>query len=1035
MALELFEPFIIRKLEERGMANTIRSAKRMIEREEKEVFDVLEEVTREHPIMLNRAPTLHRLGIQAFYPVLVEGKAIRLHPMVCTAYNADFDGDQMAAHVPLSAEAIWEAKNIMLSSNNVLMPSSGRPVAVPTQDAVLGAYYLTKDEPGAKGEGKKFGSHEEVSMAFEAGVVSLHAKIKFRMEDKNGKHTWVDTTVGRVLMDQELPDDLNFLEDTPYTNRTLSKKQLGALVGAYQKENGNEKTVVLLDTLKVIGFRYATLAGISISINDFVVPAKKKDILDASKKEVDKVIKDFRRGVITNSERYNKIIDIWTQTTDDVATAMMVELQKDQKGFNPIYIMADSGARGSQLQIRQLAGMRGLMAKPIKRLTGGIGEIIENPISSNFREGLTVLEYFISTHGARKGLADTALKTADAGYLTRRLVDVAQDNIITEDDCGTIKGIEIKAIKEITPKGERVLEPLSDRIQGRVTLEDVIHPETGEILITANELVDEEAARRVEEAGIEGVQIRSVLTCETRRGVCSKCYGADLATGKMVEIGEAVGIIAAQSIGEPGTQLTLRTFHIGGAASLKLEGWYQVNMGGRIRYHGLVTVKNHEGKFVVLNRGGYITLRDESTDRELQRFPNIAYGAIISIPDGGSLKANERVVSWDPHNILIIAEKSGKIHFKDIIEGVTVESELDEITGNIIRRIKEHKAQWHPQIQIIDESGKMVASYTMPASCQLLSGLDDGRNINAGDTIARIPKEKTISKDITGGLPRVAELFEARRPKEVSLTAEVDGIIQVEGIVKGMRRITIKPDFGEELHYAILLHRHLNVRSGDRVKAGEQITDGSIDPHDILKIKGQKEVQQFLLNEIQEVYRLQGVGINDKHIEVIVRQMLRKVTVGQTIGNTKFLPGQQVDRFTFDEENDRVSREGGQLAQAEPKLLGITKASLETESFISAASFQETTRVLTEAAVQGKTDPLRGLKENVIMGRLIPAGTGLTHTLKYKRMAEAIGIERAERQKASIPAALFNMQVDEPPVAVEEFDEPEEIVESTDKNE
>jgi DNA-directed RNA polymerase subunit beta' len=1034
MALELFEPFIIRKLEERGLANTIKSAKRMIEREEKEVFDVLEEVTKGHPVMLNRAPTLHRLGIQAFLPVLVEGKAIRLHPMVCTAFNADFDGDQMAVHVPLSSEAVWEAKNIMLSTNNILMPSSGRPVAGPTQDAVLGNYYLTKEESGAKGEGKLFGTQEEVSLAYDAGIVDLHAKIRIRRPNKEeGGYQWVNTTVGRVLFNMELPTDLDFLDPKqPFSNCALNKKNLGGLVASYHKKYGNEKTVDLLDRLKAIGFKFATLAGISISINDFLVPTRKKDILGVAQGEVERVMKDFRRGVITNSERYNKIIDIWTRTTEDVAAAMMGELEKDQKGFNPIFIMADSGARGSQLQIRQLAGMRGLMAKPIKRLTGGIGEIIENPISSNFREGLTVLEYFISTHGARKGLADTALKTADAGYLTRRLVDVAQDMIITEDDCNTIKGIDIRAIKEITPKGERILESLGDRVQGRVVLEDVIDPQTGETIIEANNLVDEATAKKIEQARIEEVRIRSVLTCETRRGVCSKCYGADLSTGKMVDIGEAVGTIAAQSIGEPGTQLTLRTFHIGGAASLKLEGWYQATKDGVVVYHDIKCVKNREGKYVVLNRGGYITLNEPAPKDaassvpyglEFQRFPNIVYGAIISVGDGEPIKANERVVTWDPHNILILAEVSGTVRFVDIVEGLTMKRDVDEVSGNVIRVITEQKTesraqQKRPGVEILDEKGNVVGSYSLPSSCQLLATIDDGKPIFAGDTIARIPKEKSISKDITGGLPRVAELFEARRPKEKATIAEVDGLVQVGDIHRGYRKVTITPDFGDERVYDIPLHRHLHVRSGDRIKAGEQLTDGVVDPHDVLKIKGQKEVQQFLLNEIQEVYRLQGVGINDKHIEVIIRQMLRKVTVRE-IGDTTFLFDQQVDRFTFDEENDRVAREGGQLAQADPKLLGITKASLETESFFSAASFQETTRVLTEAAVQGKLDLLRGLKENVIIGRLIPAGTGIQNSSKALRMAEAIQKERAQQQREAL-SPLANIQTDDEGPAAEE---------------
>ncbi len=1027
MALELFEPFIIRKLEQRGYANSIRSAKRMIDREDKEVFDVLDEVTKNHPVMLNRAPTLHRLGIQAFYPVLVEGKAIRLHPMVCTAYNADFDGDQMAVHVPLSPPAVWEAENIMLSSKNILQPSSGKPVAGPTQDAVLGCYYLTKpilkSSDVDKNSLKRFGNREEVNMAWDHHIVKLHDWVLVRDKRADGSQEWVVTTVGRVLFDMELPENLNFLDkkSSPYANETMTKKALFGLVADYHKKHGNDQTVILLDTLKSTGFRFATMAGISVKIDDLVIPKKKQEILNQSNEEVSKISSDHNRGVITNSERYQKVIDVWNRTSDVVAAEMMTGLEKDQNGFNPIYIMADSGARGSQQQIKQLAGMRGLMAKPVKRLTGGIGEIIENPISSNFREGLTVLEYFISTHGARKGLADTALKTADAGYLTRRLVDVAQDVIITEQDCGTIKGIDIRAIKEITPKGERILEALSDRVHGRVVLDDVMHPRTGEIIVAANELVDEKTAKVIEDAGIEEVRIRSVLTCETRRGVCARCYGADLSTGKMVEIGEAVGTMAAQSIGEPGTQLTLRTFHIGGAASLVSEGWYQATKDGILQYTDVKSVINKNGKKVVLNRGGSVAIHEPDEidptkpGRVIQRFPNIVKGAILFAEDGSSVKVNDRIAQWDPHNTLIIAEESGIVRFRDILDGVTLKRDVDEVTGNVVRSITEQRevkaAPKHPSIEILNDKNKLINSYSLPSGCRIAQDIQDGKPIFAGDTIALIPKEKTISKDITGGLPRVAELFEARKPKEKATIAEVDGVIEVGEIHRGYRRVVIRTDYGEERQYDIPLHRHLNINNGDQVKAGEQMTDGVVDPHDVLRIKGQKEVQQFMLNEIQEVYRLQGVGINDKHIETIIRQMLRKVVVRE-IGDTNFLFDQQVDRFTFDEENDRVAREGGQLAQADAKLLGITKASLETESFISAASFQETTRVLTEASVQAKTDYLRGLKENVIMGRLIPAGTGLENSPKQKRMLDFLLTLQEERQRAAL-SSLSGISTDE----------------------
>lgn len=990
MALELYEPFIIRKLQMKGIATTIKSAKKKIEQEDPEVFEVLEEVTANHPVLLNRAPTLHRLGIQAFMPKLIEGKAIELHPLVCTGFNADFDGDQMAVHVPLSLQAQWEAKNLMMSTHNILSPAHGNPIATPTQDIVIGCAYLTKDRSNAKGEGKIFSSFQEVLLAYESGYVDLHAKIKVKNPIPNEEPKYISTTVGRVIFHLLLPDGISFFEkDAPYANCTLNKKLLTQLIYTYLKRHGNEKTVVLLDRLKEIGFEYATRAGISIAMDDLIVPPDKDKRIEQTKKEVEQVHRHYRRGAITNIERYNRVIELWSQTTEEVAAHMMQLMEKDREGLNPVFLMAHSGARGSPEQIRQLAGMRGLIQRPIKRITGAVGEIIEYPISSNFREGLSVLEYFISTHGGRKGLADTALKTADAGYLTRRLIDVAQDVTVTEEDCHTIRGITVSAIKEITVQGVRVLQSLGERVLGRVVLEDVVHPVTGEVIAPANTLVDEELAQKIEAAGIEKVVIRSVLTCEAKRGVCRRCYGADLSTMRLVSIGEAVGIIAAQSIGEPGTQLTLRTFHIGGTVARKEEGWFQAKEGGKVVYHNLRTVLNREGKYVVLNRHGSITIHDLSTGKVIQEFPNIPYGATISVPDKGEVKAGERIVVWDPHNLSILTEYDGIAKFVDIIEGITMQHVIDETTGKTYRVIMEHKAEYHPQIEILNEKGEKIASYPLSSGTYLSLEVEDGKKVSAGDIIARIPKEKAIAKDITGGLPRVAELFEARRPKEWALIAEVDGVVEIAGTYKGMRKIIIRTDNGSEKTYFVPLHRYLNVRSGDRVTAGEQLTDGAVDPHDILRIKGEKAVQEFLLNEIQEVYRLQGVTINDKHIEIIIRQMMRKVTV-KDIGDTSFLYGEQVDKFKFNEENERVAKMGGELADAEPCLLGITKSSLETDSFISAASFQETTRVLTEAASKGAIDFLRGLKENVIMGRLIPAGTGVVGSEKYMQMMKDI---------------------------------------------
>ncbi|NUP89478.1 MAG: DNA-directed RNA polymerase subunit beta' [Candidatus Sumerlaeia bacterium] len=973
MALELFDPFIIHELQKRGYCNTIKSAKKMMEREEPVVYDILDEIIADHPVMLNRAPTLHRLGVQAFMPKLVEGKAIRLHPLACAAFNADFDGDQMAVHVPLSVEAKMEAKLLMLAENNILSPASGRPIATPSQDVVLGCYYLTKMRRGAKGEGMAFASPEEVQLAQALGHVDLHAEVSVRV----GSGRVVKTTPGRVIFSKVLPPEIDYFGgEHDFCNELMTKKQLGAIVALAHKIAGPIKTARMLDSMKELGFDYAKRGGISICVDHMIVPAEKPGILDRAKRDVRRVEQDYAKGVITNGERYNRVIDIWTHATDSVGGQLMKELKSSYDGFNPIYMMAFSGARGSEQQIRQLAGMRGLMQKPTKKLTGGIGEIIESPIMSNFREGLTVVEYFISTHGARKGLADTALKTSDAGYLTRRLVDVAQDLIVNEEDCGTVNGIDVEAIKEITSQGQRVLESLSDRIEGRVCAQAVVHPHTGKTICDRNQLIDENIAREIEDAGIEEVKIRSVLTCETRRGCCAKCYGRNLSTGQQIELGEAVGVIAAQSIGEPGTQLTLRTFHIGGVASRQLEGWYEASQEGVIKYKGnLRTVQREDGLFVVVNRTGKIIVEDDDGN-ELQTLPLIPYGAVIHVPDGGRVKPGDHFVEWQPHLTPIVAEVEGKVKFIDLKPGATLREELDITTEVKQRIVTEHKEELHPQIQITDDKGDIIATYALSSGTILSQGLASGQRVNPGDVLARIPRAKARSKDITGGLPRVDELFEARKPKDAAVIADIDGLVHFKGISKGIRKIAIVADNGEEETYSIPLSRHLTVRDGERVQAGDQLTDGSISPHDVLRVKGEKAVQEFLLAEIQEVYRLQGVHINDKHIECIIRQMLKKVIVTEP-GDTQFLYGQQVDRAVFVEENQRIIEKGGQPATAEPKLLGLTKASLETESFISAASFQETTRVLTDAAIRGRCDHLRGLKENVIMGLLIPAGTGL----------------------------------------------------------
>jgi DNA-directed RNA polymerase subunit beta' len=986
MALELFKPFIYNKLEERQLVATIKQAKEMVEQQRPEVWDILEEVIREHPVLLNRAPTLHRLGIQAFEPVLVEGKAIRIHPLVCTAFNADFDGDQMAVHIPLSPEAQIEASVLMMSSNNILSPANGAPIAVPSQDIVLGCYYLTKAKAGAKGEGRAFGNVEDVVLALEAGELETLTPIRLRFsgslldlttarDDQDVLHTEtqevknriINTTVGRVLLNEQLPNGM------PFVNGLLKKKGLQQLVQKTYLDFGLERTVDMLDALKNLGFTYATRSGLSIGIDDLVIPGNKQQLVQDARNEVIKVEQQYKEGAITNGERYNKIIAVWSEVTEKIADEMfgeMAELDRTGRNFNPVFIMADSGARGSKQQIRQLAGMRGLMAKPS-------GEIIEAPITSNFREGLTVQQYFISTHGARKGLADTALKTADSGYLTRRLVDVAQDVIISEDDCGTLDGIEARAIVE---SGE-IIEPLRDRIVGRVTLEKIVDPFSGDPIVDLNEEIDEDRASDIQEAGIEKVRIRSVLTCAARRGVCKRCYGRDLATGRLVELGQAVGVIAAQSIGEPGTQLTMRTFHIGGTASrISEQNTLDARHAGTAHYEGLVVVETHRsetggkgGQLIVMNRSGSLVVKDEK-GRDRERYP-IVYGARLQVRDGQKVEQGQILVEWDPYTFSILTEEPGVVKFKDIVEGLTVHEEVDEVTGlsrYIIVDSPDEKKQ--PTIEIRDKSGKEVRKYHMPSHAHLM--VQNNEEVEAGDVLAKIPRETTKTKDITGGLPRVVELFEARKPKDPAVISEIDGIVKDGGVVKGQRKLIIVPDDDtEKREYALPRGVHVNVHEGERVRAGEQLMDGPSNPHDILRVLGEKELQKYLVNEIQEVYRLQGVNINDKHIEVIARQMMRWVKI-EDVGDTEFLIDEQVDKFRFLEENERVIGDGKRPATAQPLLLGITKASLSTDSFISAASFQETTRVLTEASISGKIDHLRGLKENVTMGRLIPAGTG-----------------------------------------------------------
>ena len=1021
MALELFKPFVIRKLVERGLVKTVKSAKKMVDRRGPEVWDILEEIVDDHPVLLNRAPTLHRLGIQAFQPILIEGKAIQVHPLVCAAFNADFDGDQMAVHVPLSYYSQIETRLLMLSSHNILSPANGRPLAIPSQDIVLGIYYLTKMREDELGAGKMHSSPSETLIAYYDGKLALHAKIKVRI-----KGEIIETTTGRVVFNEVLPDGI------PFVNELLTKRRVEEITAAVYKKFGNLRTANFLDDLKDLGFHYAMKSGATVGIDDVRVPEEKHGLIEDAIGKVTTIQKQYEKGVITDGERYNKIIDIWTRTTSDVAEKLFSHLEKDRGGFNPIYMMADSGARGSKEQIRQLAGMRGLMAKPQKKMTGQMGEIIEDPITANFREGLSVLEYFISTHGARKGLADTALKTADAGYLTRRLVDVAQDVIITGVDCKTILGIRISDLKE----GEEIIEPLRDRILGRVAAEDVFDPETQDVIVEANTLIDEGMADQISNSGLETVRIRSVLTCESKRGVCGLCYGRNLATGNMVNIGEAVGVMAAQSIGEPGTQLTLRTFHIGGTASrIAAQSEVAAKYPGKVEFENLKFVAQSNGVVIAVGRNGKVKIIDENN--RVAAHYTVPYGARIIVREGTMIEKGTIVFQWDPYTTSILSNYDGKVKYVDLKEKVTFREALNETTGlkqSVV--IETRNRNLNPQLHILDKDGQKLSNYILPTSAHLQ--VNDNQEVKAGDVLAKIPREIAKTRDITGGLPRVAELFEARRPKEPAIVSEIDGEVQFGEIRRGVRKVLVtSQEAQEEKLYMIPYGRHVLVHEGDYVEAGEKLCEGSVAPEDILNIMGPNKVQEYLVNEIQEVYRLQGVRINDKHIEVIVRQMLQKIKI-EDPGDTPYLEGDQVDKITFLEVNESIRdkvvitdegdstfkidelvkkgelknqnaklKEGGkkvtssrpaQPATFLPLLLGITKASLTTESFISAASFQETTRVLTDAAIEGKVDKLLGLKENVIMGHLIPAGTGLSKFKDLMVMSE----DQDEEEKALV---------------------------------
>jgi len=1002
MALELFKPFIFQKLQLRGEASTIKAAKRLVEREGPEVWDILEEVIREHPVLLNRAPTLHRLGIQAFEPLLVEGKAIQLHPLVCTAFNADFDGDQMAVHVPLSLESQLEARALMMSSNNILSPANGDPIIVPSQDVVLGLYYMTRQRVGARGEGMFFSDVGEVHRAYESRSIDLQAKIKVRLREHirgeggtlTERRRLVETSVGRALLSEILPKGLSF----DIINTDMTKKTISATINACYRALGLKETVVFADQLMYTGFQYATRSGVSFGIDDIVIPEQKTKLVASADREVKEIQDQYSSGLVTNGERYNKVVDIWSRANDQVAKAMMDKLgteeaidsrgvQQRQKSFNSIFMMADSGARGSAAQIRQLAGMRGLMAKPD-------GSIIETPITANFREGLNVLQYFISTHGARKGLADTALKTANSGYLTRRLVDVAQDLVVTETDCGTSYGLSMSPLVE----GGDVVEALGERVLGRVIAEDILKPGTEEVLFTKNTLLDEKAVRTLEQEGVDQMLVRSPITCETRYGVCASCYGRDLARGRLISIGEAVGVIAAQSIGEPGTQLTMRTFHIGGAASrAAAASSVEIRNKGVLRFHHVKSVQHEKGHLVAVSRSAEIGVIDEF-GRERERY-KIPYGAMITAKEGEAVVGGQIVATWDPHTHPVVTEVAGLVKFQDFVDGLTVTTQVDEVTGlssTVVLDTKQRQGKdVRATIKLLNSKGKEVtfanteipAVYTLPAGA--LVSLEDGAKVSVGDVIARIPQESSKTRDITGGLPRVADLFEARKPKDPAILAETSGTVSFGKETKGKRRLIITGDSAEKYEELIPKWRQLNVFEGETVERGEVIADGEPNPHDILRLQGIEALANFLVREIQDVYRLQGVKINDKHIEVIIRQMLRKTEV-QDIGETTLLRGEQLDRARALDINDRAKQDSKQPARLQPVLLGITKASLATESFISAASFQETTRVLTEAAVRGLKDDLRGLKENVIVGRLIPAGTGFAaHASRRRKMEDS----------------------------------------------
>jgi len=1043
MALELFKPFIFNKLEVMGLATTIKAAKRMVESEEPIVWDILEEVIREHPVMLNRAPTLHRLGIQAFEPVLIEGKAIQLHPLVCAAFNADFDGDQMAVHVPLSLEAQMEARTLMLSSNNILSPANGEPIIVPSQDIVLGLYYVTREKQGARGEGSLFQNIAEVSRAFESGQVQINARVHVRIREvelaadgaRRDKTTRYQTTVGRALLSEILPPGLPF----ELINKALKKKEISRLINASFRRCGLRETVIFADKLMYTGFSMATRAGLSIAVDDMLVPKQKNDIIVEAEKEVQEIEKQYTSGLVTQGERYNKVVDIWGRAGDLVAKAMMDQLGVEpvdewdaktggwkprldkagkpvmQESFNSIYMMADSGARGSAAQIRQLAGMRGLMAKPD-------GSIIETPITANFREGLNVLQYFISTHGARKGLADTALKTANSGYLTRRLVDVTQDLVVTEEDCGTEQGVVMKALIE----GGEVVESLRERILGRVAAADVVNLETGETLFEANTLLDEDVVDAIEAAGIDEVKVRTPLTCETRYGLCTRCYGRDLGRGALVNVGEAVGVIAAQSIGEPGTQLTMRTFHIGGAASrTAVVSQVESKSAGVVRYSaGMRYVSNTRGELIAISRNGEIVIHDEA-NRERERH-KVPYGALLASRDGESVKPGQVLATWDPHTRPIITEYAGRIKFENVEEGVTVAKQIDEVTGlstlvvvDPKRRGSAQAKGLRPQVKLLDGNSQeiKIAGSDLPVNITFQIGciitVGDGQEVGVGEVLARIPQETSKTRDITGGLPRVAELFEARSPKDAGMLAEVTGTVSFGKDTKGKQRLVITDLEGVAHEFLIAKDKHVMAHDGQVVNRGESIVDGPADPHDILRLLGVEALARYICNEVQDVYRLQGVKINDKHIEVIVRQMLRRVHIVDP-GDTRFITGEQLERAEVLEENEKVEAQGKQAAQYEHVLLGITKASLSTDSFISAASFQETTRVLTEAAIMGKRDELRGLKENVIVGRLIPAGTGLAYHRVRRKQVQQAELDQAAAMAADAATATEPESQDSP---------------------